>query len=130
MLPFFIPLIAAFVPFILWPIELFLPYPYIIEEIAKMLLIIPLLGLNNSSKIKLTLIIGLIFAISEGVLYIFNIYLVGNVGTLLERFLFTIPLHTLTSLIILLPSLIDKRLILLGLVAAILIHYFFNLYIA
>jgi hypothetical protein len=127
MLPFFIPLIASIVPFILWPIELFLPFPYIIEEIAKMLLILPLLGLNTRSKIKMALIIGLIFAISEGVLYIFNIYLVGNVGTLLERYLLTIPLHAVTSLVILLPTLIDKRLIVVGLVIAIIIHYFFNL---
>lgn len=129
MLPFFTPLIASFVPFILWPIELFLPYPYIIEEIAKMLLILPLLGLTTQSKIKMALIIGLIFAISEGVLYIFNIYLVGNVGTLLERYLFTIPLHTITSLVILLPTLIDKRLIFVGLILAMIIHFFFNLLI-
>ncbi len=126
-----IPLFAAVTPFILWPIEIIIPAPYIIEEIAKLILIFPLLAEKSvARKIRFTILIGMIFAFSEAVLYLFNISLVGNIGTFFERLMFTIPLHTLTALTILIPSLYGKRLVFAGLIAAIIIHYFYNVLIA
>ena len=49
---------------------------------------------------------------------------------MIERLLLTIPLHMFTYFLILIPSLYKKKLMLLGLVAAIVVHYYFNLYIA
>ena len=130
-MPSLLPLFASIVPFLLWPIELLLPFPYIIEEVAKSTLIFPLLKLsNNTAKIKLTILIGVIFAVSEAVLYLFNIYLVGDIKTFALRLIITVPLHVLTSLSILAPALLNRRLIVLGLISAIVLHYIFNLFIA
>ncbi len=128
----FIPLFAAIAPFIVWPIEIFFPYPHIVEELAKALLIFFLLlrPSSNTKKISGVFLIGFIFAFSETVLYLFNILPLGNPQILLLRFLLTIPMHILTSYVILISAMIDKRLIFLGIILAAFIHYFFNIYVA
>ena len=122
-----VPLFAAITPFILWPIEIILPYPYIVEEISKAILIFFLLKLPNREKILGTIMIGFLFSFSETVLYLFNVFSVGSLQTLLLRFIFTTPMHILTSLIILSSALINKNLIILGVIIAALVHYIFNL---
>jgi RsiW-degrading membrane proteinase PrsW (M82 family) len=124
------PLLALIAPFVVWPIELILPYPHIIEELAKAVLVFTLLDLpERLTKIKLAILIGVLFAFSESVLFLFNIQLVGNIQTYFVRLLVTIPLHVITTLIILLPALKNKKLIIVGVVFASLVHYLFNLYI-
>lgn len=124
------PLFALIAPFVIWPIELLLPYPYIVEELAKAILVFSLLGLKKrSEKIKLAILIGVLFAFSESVLYLFNIQLVGSMRTFLVRLLVTIPLHATTTLVILLPALKNKKLIIVGFFLAAIIHYLFNLFI-
>ncbi len=124
------PLLALIAPFIVWPIELILPYPHIIEELAKAVLVFTLLNLpKHLTKIKLAILIGVLFAFSESVLYLFNIQLVGDVQTYFVRLLITVPLHVITTLIILLPALKNKKLIIVGVIFASLVHYLFNLYI-
>ncbi|OGE33287.1 hypothetical protein A3C59_03905 [Candidatus Daviesbacteria bacterium RIFCSPHIGHO2_02_FULL_36_13] len=71
--------------------------------------------------------IGFLFSFSETVLYLFNVFSVGSLQTLLLRFIFTTPMHILTSLIILSSALINKNLIILGIIIAALVHYIFNL---
>src|SRR3989344_3377885 len=112
------PLFAVVMPFLLWPIELIFPYPFIVEEIAKGILVYFLSDtwrLHNTdtfySKIKIAVLIGVLFAFSESVLYIFNITLVGNINTLFLRLGLTIPLHSITTVIILTSALKDRRLI-------------------
>lgn len=124
------PLFALIAPFVVWPIELMLPYPHIIEELAKAVLVFTLLNLpNRLTKIKLAILVGVLFAFSESVLYLFNIQLVGSIQTYFVRLLVTIPLHVITTLIILLPALKNKKLIIVGVIFASLVHYLFNLYI-
>ena len=124
------PLLALIAPFVVWPIELILPYPHIIEELAKAVLVFTILDLpERLTKIKLAILIGVLFAFSESVLFLFNIQLVGNIQTYFARLLVTIPLHVITTLIILLPALKNKKLIIVGVFLASLIHYLFNLYI-
>ena len=122
-----VPLFAAITPFILWPIEIILPYPYIVEEISKAILIFFLLKLPNREKILGTIMIGFLFSFSETVLYLFNVFSVGSLQTLFLRFIFTTPMHIVTSLIILSSALINKNLIILGVIIAALVHYIFNL---
>ena len=122
-----VPLIAAIAPFILWPIEIFFPYPHIVEELVKALLIFYLLKLsNNSQKIYGTILVGFFFALSENVLYMIN----GNPQTLILRFVIKMQMHIITSLVILAGALIDKRLIFLGIILAGFIHYLFNIYVS
>lgn len=129
MLPL-IPLFAVITPFILWPIEILAPYPYIIEEIAMTLLLLPVLKENRTAQVKTAIIIGVLFSVSEAVLYLFNIFLVGDIQTFFVRILVTAPLHVLTPIIILLPTFINKRLLMVGFILAVVVHYFFNLAVA
>ena len=129
MLPL-IPLFAVIAPFILWPIEILAPYPYIFEEIAMMLLLIPVLGKARATQVKTAVIIGVLFSVSEAVLYLFNISLVGDIRTFFIRILLTTSLHVLTPIIILIPTFKNKKLIIVGFMLAIAVHYFFNLAIA
>jgi len=122
-----IPLFAVISPFALWPIELFLPYPYIIEELVMVLLVLPALETNRIYQIKNAIIIGILFSISEGVLYMPNIFLVGDINTFFVRMLLTTSLHVLTPLIIVVSTFIGKRFIVGGFILAAAIHYFFNL---
>lgn len=126
MLPL-IPLFAVIAPFIVWPIEVLLPYPYIIEEIAMTLLLLPVLSENRGKQIKTAILIGLLFTFSEAVLYLFNIYLVGDIKTFFLRLIITAPLHVATPIIILLPTFYKKNLIIVGFILAAVVHYLFNL---
>ena len=124
------PLLALIAPFVVWPIELILPYPHVVEELVKAFLVYTLLDLpDRLTKIKLAILIGVLFAFSESVLFLFNIQMVGNIQTYFVRLLVTIPLHVVTTLIILLPALKNKKLIIVGVILASLVHYFFNYYI-
>ncbi|MBU1031566.1 PrsW family intramembrane metalloprotease [Patescibacteria group bacterium] len=125
---FLIPLVAAIAPFVIWPIELLLPFPYIIEEIVKGILIVFVIDLpGRTSQVKIVLASAAIFTLSETVLYILNISLVGDFSTLLIRFILTNIMHSLTMLIILISTFKHKWFMSIGVAAAILIHYFFNL---
>lgn len=125
------PLFSLILPFILWPIEQVLPYPYIIEEIAKGSLVYLILGNpRKASRIKMAIAVGALYAFSESVLYLFNIFAVGSLSTLFQRLAITVPLHIITTLVILFPALKDKRLIVVGVILAGIIHYLFNFEIA
>ncbi len=125
---FLIPLVAAIAPFVIWPMELFLPYPYIIEEIAKGFLVFFALDCaNRSLQVKTVLASAVLFTLSETVLYSLNIALVGDLSTLLIRFILTAILHSLTMLIILISAFKHKWFLPIGVAAAMLIHYFYNL---
>lgn len=114
-------------PFFLWPLEVLLPYPHILEELAKALLVLSFLNVNRlSSKIKLAIAVGVAFALSESVLYLFNVFATGSLRVLWARLALTIPLHAGTTVIILLSAQRDKRFILLGFIMAVVIHYLFN----
>jgi hypothetical protein len=123
-----LPLLALVSPLFLWPIELYLPYPYLLEEIVKAGLLYPLItsGVKFSDKIKLAIIVGVLFSITESVLYLFNIYQIGTLSTFINRLLVTSTLHVVTVLIITLPTKGSKYWIILGLLMAIGVHYLFN----
>jgi len=122
-----IPLVAAIAPFILWPLELFLPYPFLIEEIVKTgIVYFVLKEKGEKTKLFLTIMSGVLFSITETVLYSFNIFIAGTKNTLLQRFSLTTPLHVGTILIIFLLANKNKNLLFLGTAVAITIHFVFN----
>lgn len=130
LLVYLAPLAASITPFFLWPIELILPFPFIIEEIAKLILIFPVLLLQSlSKKIILAVLIGLMFSLSETVLYLSNLLLIGDITTLFQRILVTTPLHIITTLVILISGLKHKTNLILGITIASGIHYIFNIII-
>lgn len=128
---FLAPLVSAIVPFIIWPIELLLPYPYVIEEVAKAFLVASILKApTRSTRIALTFASAALFTFSETVLYSLNISLVGTLSTMLVRLMLTYILHSITMLILL--YFLEKRVwwqTITGIVIAVLIHFLFNVVI-
>lgn len=124
-----LPIAALILPFVIWPIEIFLPYPYLIEEIAKGILIFSVLKeiKNPVEGVRISLILGMLFALSESVLYIFNIQLVGDLSTFLLRLAVTIPFHAFTSVVIFIFAYSKKiTLALFGITIAVVLHFLFN----
>ena len=121
-----LPLIAAFTPFLLYPIELLLPYPYLIEEVAILILILPLLKESTSTQVKMAIVIGILFTFSESVLYTFNMAAVGTPATLILRIATTGILHVATPLLMILGYHLFKRGIIVGFIFAVIVHYIFN----
>lgn len=121
---FFLALIA---PLIIIPMEKVLPYPYIIEEVVKVFFILLILRLpGRSFQIKLAIFIAFLLAFSENFFYLSNFIGSEISGLFFQRFILTSFLHTATALIILIPAQKDRRLILLALPLAIMVHYFYN----
>lgn len=124
-----VPLLAAIAPFFLWPIEYFIPFPVILEELAKAGLVLFIIRSGSKNPVRDGIIAGLLFAFSETVLYFVNILPTGMGSTILIRIATTTPLHIITLLIILIPSLKNLKLMPLGIAMAAALHFLFNFYI-
>lgn len=119
------PLLLAFGPFFLWPLEFYFPYPHIIEELFKAGVV--LFILKNSKNYYLTALSGIIFAFSETVFYLPNIYSVGGLNTLGLRLITTTLLHTSTLLLMHFTYNKGKLAFTLGILTSILIHFAYNM---
>lgn len=117
-------LYSVFGPFLVWPIEYFLPYPYIIEELFKCVVV--WFGEKNA---KTYIYAGLAFAFTETVLYSIGINAFGRISYIAVRLITSGILHTVTFLIIYFSAKKDKRFISTGFLTAALIHYLYNIYI-
>jgi hypothetical protein len=123
----FIVLFSALTPFLVWPIEQLLPYPYVIEEIFKSALILGDKKFRGRffGPISSALFIAIPFSFTESIFYLTNVYLT-NPMNLLTRLLIGTSLHFVTTLIQSLFINRNIKLAPLGLVGAGLIHYFLN----
>lgn len=123
-------ILALAAPFFLWFPERILGVPYILEEAAKVFLVsfFPK-NLDLKTKVILALSLGVLFSLSEQVLYIFNL---GSFGGKLffERLVAVGIMHSLTFAIIAASGHKKKSGLLAGFLIASLIHFFFNLSIA
>lgn len=127
--PIFSPLIALIGPFLLWPIEIFLPYPYIFEELLKLILVLCIVSIEPlRSRLGAGIGLGLLFTASETVLYTMNA-LSGSSSYLLERFIFTGLLHSATIVCMILAMTKGKWGIIAGLLLSMGIHYTYNILI-
>ncbi|PIP52911.1 hypothetical protein COX08_03890, partial [Candidatus Beckwithbacteria bacterium CG23_combo_of_CG06-09_8_20_14_all_34_8] len=102
--------LAAAAPFLLWPIERLAPYPHIVEEILKLVLILVILGGPEPAfkKISLGILAGVLFALSESFLYFLNIFQIGQLSLLAQRLILTTLLHGMTMILMILPALRKK----------------------
>ena len=107
-------------PLIVWLVELVLPLPAIVEEIAKAIIV------RRAEKWRQALGLGLMFGLSETMLFLVNANWLGNFSAV-WRLLLTVPMHGATSLVFYAGG---KKYWWLGLAAAILMHAGFNLKIA
>lgn len=115
-------------PFLLVLVEALLPYPAVVEEVTKWLLI----GwwLRNTKAQKSDWIYpaaaGLVFAVNESILYINKIILSGEWWIFPERLVLTIVLHSVTMVLMFMGLKQGKTFGYLTLLAAVLIHWGFN----
>jgi len=123
---YLLPLFALAAPLVLLPIEKLLPYPYLIEELTKSLILQP--SFDNPMKIRLqtTVLVGLLFALSENLLYLSDAMALGSLAEWGKRVLITTPFHIATCLIITISTLKGKKFLPLGILLAVLVHYAFN----
>ncbi|MBI3290036.1 hypothetical protein HYZ78_01435 [Candidatus Microgenomates bacterium] len=124
------PLFSAIAPFVLWPVELFFPYPAIIEELTKGALVYLIFKAPKNMQIKLVILSGIFFSISETALYLFNIYFSGELYILGVRLVATTFMHLVTFLIIFTFGRKSLKLLSVGVLAAIAVHELFNLYVS
>lgn len=112
-------------PFLLWPLEILLPFPSLIEEFFKAICIL-LLHKTSKPNYRQIFIFGLIFSLSETLFYLFNFSALGNASNFLPRIFLTTILHTSTFLIIYFGSRRSSLLFAFSLILSVLIHFFFN----
>ncbi len=120
-------LMALISPLFLFPLEKFLPYPYVIEELLKAFLILMIIRLpKKTTQIKTALLSIFLFALSENIFYLANFISGQSLNAFGQRFLLTTILHIFTAAIILFPAQRKRAFIFLGLILAIFIHYIYN----
>lgn len=124
---YFLPLGGLVLPFFSWVVETVLPYPYIVEELGKFALVVLSWNIpGKSAKIKTIGLAGFFFALSENIFYLFNFSVYGSLSAFFLRLFLTSLLHIITSLVILIPTIKNKKLAIISLPLAILIHYLYN----
>jgi len=115
-------------PLILVLLVKFTGFSEILEEISKALivalLILKLFSLRQ--KIIAGVLFGFLFGLSENLLYLNNIFKLGDFNIFWQRFLWTTPMHIITVLVILFSGLAGKRFLIFGLAGAIILHALFN----
>ncbi|MEK7634006.1 MAG: hypothetical protein AAB437_04140 [Patescibacteria group bacterium] len=126
-----VPLLALILPLILIPVEKILPYPYIIEELVKLVLVLAIYQKEkqlNRSLSFFVLLSGLLFTLSESIFYLINIFALGDLTMIPKRFFFTGILHISTLMTIYLFGKKNNIGLLISLLLSISIHYYYNLW--
>lgn len=125
-------LISLVSPLLLLPIEKFLPYPHFIEEAVKLAVVVMMIKAEKEIKETLwawVFLAGFLFTVSESILYLFNIFSLGNFALFPQRLLLTSVLHTSTVMLMYFLGRKSYLGLVAGLIGAVVIHYFFNLWV-
>lgn len=126
-------LFALILPLILIPIEKILPYPHMIEELAKLMLVLMIYQKEKQLNRKLyifVLLSGFLFTLSESIFYLINIFNLGDLTIIPKRLFFTGLLHVGTLTMIYLFGRKNNISLLVALLMSIIIHYLYNLSMA
>lgn len=124
----FIVIAGLILPIVLIPLIKFTGYSEIIEETGKLLVILFLIFKlpNYKMQILAGMIFGLLFGLSENFLYFNQIFQTGDFAVFWQRFLWTVPMHIITVLMMVLLGMKKKWLIVFGLIGAVFLHILFN----
>lgn len=127
----FIILAGLILPAFLIFIVKFTGYSEIVEESAKALIVLFLILRlpNHKMQIFFGVIFGLLFGLSENFLYLNQIFQLGDFSIFWQRFLWTVPMHIITVLIMVFAGLSKKWVLIFGLAGAIILHALFNGYV-
>jgi hypothetical protein len=120
-------------PLILFPVEYLFPYPHIVEELFKLLVVLFILNIEKKSKANYlwaAVLFGLFFVLSESIFYLMNIFATGQFDHFFLRLMYTTPLH-LGTVILMYFGFRQKGYFWGGLtlLLSIIIHYYYNLLI-
>lgn len=123
-------IISLMAPPILYFIEKILPYPYLIEEITKYFIIHNLVHRTSSppSYLKIVIVIAVIFAFSENILYLPGIISSGGINFFYLRLIIDGTLHLTTFLLMFFGQTRSRLFGIITLLMAIIVHYLFNLF--
>jgi hypothetical protein len=129
---FIISMIALISPLLLIPIETLLPYPWLIEEIVKLVVVLWIIshGAKRVGGRRYVFLFSLLFSLSETFFYLSSMIASGNLTALPLRLALTTSLH-ITTMMVLYFFCRKKRVVYLifGLILACMLHYFFNYFI-
>ena len=126
----FIVLAGLILPVLLIFIIKFTDYSEIVEETVKALVVLFLILKlpNHKMQILFSVIFGFLFGLSENFLYLNQIFQFGDFSIFWQRFLWTVPMHIITVLIMVFAGLSKKWILIFGLAGAIILHALFNTY--
>ncbi|MFH0779236.1 MAG: hypothetical protein V1928_00070 [Parcubacteria group bacterium] len=119
---------ALILPVVILPIVKLFGYSEIIEEIARTIMVFFLILKLPSQKAQIVgaVVFGLLFGVSENMFYLNNFFQLGNFAVFWQRFLWTVPMHVIATLVILFSCLAGRKWIALGFVEAAILHLMFN----
>ena len=119
-------------PFVLMLIVSITGNAEVVEEVAKALVVATLIVGIPSTKGKLltAVVFGFLFGFSETVLYSNQLIHSGESTVLLKRFLLTVPMHIVTTVVVLMFAMIKRWMWLIGLCFAVVVHLIFNYLVA
>lgn len=123
-----LPIVSAFLVFPIWAIEQFLPFPWIVEELAKYLFLLLFIKQHSKNTFLIVILSGISFGFSEAIFYQIDALQMNSIfNTFLNRLVFTIPMHVLTYIFLYLGINKGKSFAIISVIIAITIHYLFNL---
>jgi len=124
-------LYSAVAPLLLMLVSSVWQYPAVLEEVVKWGIL--KMGqssdhsLAQGSELGIGLVVGLVFGLSEAILYSSNAWASGDWNAMLYRIALTVPMHTLTAMI---TALGMKRGVgYIGLLLAMVLHVMFNSFV-
>lgn len=129
----YLTLVAALIaPIMLIPVEHFLPYPHVVEELVKLLLVlIYVRGVTKGQTSSIVVILlGCLFALSENVLYLLNFLQTGSLNVFLVRIGVTTVLHVFTIICMYVSGKKWMYGYIGGFVVAVMTHYLYNSIVA
>ena len=123
--------LSVILPIILIPIIKFTGHSEVVEEIAKVLVVLFLILKLPTLKLQIFggISFGLFFGLSENIFYLNNIFQGGDLNVFWQKILWTIPMHIITILLILFSTKFGKKFIFVGFAVALILHILFNSFI-
>jgi RsiW-degrading membrane proteinase PrsW (M82 family) len=124
----FIGMAGFMLPVLLIPLVSLTGYSEVVEEVFKVLVVLFLILKLPTHKMQILAGIGfgLLFGVSENFLYLNQIFQLGDMNVFLQRFVWTVPMHIATTLIIVFSGIASKKFLVVGFVAAVILHALFN----
>lgn len=119
---------SLLLPIFLIPLVKTLGYSEIVEEITKVLVVLFLILKipTHKAQIFIGVIFGFLFGLSENFLYLNQIFQLGDFNVFWQRFLWTVPMHIITVLVILFAGMGRKWFLIFGFIGAVILHALFN----